>query len=155
MTDINNVYSLFIDYYGNLNMTQIKNNDGWSIYACKIKSGLNNNRYIFVILRSRLTRGINMYLNDMKWTSFQTRNTDENYNVPEYNLMLNEQKKKCLPDIITIIDRTKEKSNYVTTILPIKISLIHDMKKNNYLQYPDKVLLYQALETYNCVIEIL
>lgn len=136
-------------------MKVIKSNDGWTVYCAKVQSGLNLNRYLFAIVPEKAYIGKESTLEQLDWVSFQTRSTEDAHDVPVYTFFLDDKRKRMLSDMITVIDRTVECTNYVTTNLPIKISLIHDKKKNNTLQYPDKAFLYQALETYNCVIEIL
>jgi len=155
MTSKEKVYGAFIDYFGDLKCSLIKNDNGWAIYAVKIHSGLNLNRYIFAIVPSNKAFANDMNLNDLDWISFQTRTTDDVYAVPTHHLYLNDERKKSLSDIITVTDRNDQQTNYITPDLPIRISLIHDPKKKNTLQYPDKAKLYQALDTFNCVIELL
>lgn len=149
------VYGAFVDYYGDLTVQLIKNDNGWLVYAARINSGLNQYRYIFVIVHERQGRGSNTTLDQLDWICFQTRNTDELYHVPLHNLYLDNDKKEKLNDIINVLERTKDETIYVTDELPIKIKLLHDPRKKNHLQYPDTARLYQALETYNCVIELL
>ena len=153
--DKETVYGAIIDYYGDINMRLIKNQDGWGIYAAKISSGLNLQRYIFVVVPSRLVRLQETNLNNLDWVSFQTRLTDEVYQVPTHNILLDNKRKKALEDRISVLERVKGETHYITHTLPIKIRLLHDPKKNNHLQYPDTLLLYQALETYRCVLEML
>jgi hypothetical protein len=155
MTSKDNLYGGFVDYYGDITLSKIKESDGWTVYGAKIKSVTNLNRYIFAVVDSDLYRFPSYSLNDLDWVSFQTRMTDEVFNVPAYDFLLDENKKKALKDKINIIERVDNTSIYVTPNLPIKIKLLHDPRKNNYLQYPDTALLYQALETYRCVIELL
>jgi len=148
-------YGAFVDYYGDIQMKKIKVEIGWVIYGAKVNSGLSINRYIFVVVPENYDRGDVANLESLDWVSLQTRTTLEAYDVPNYSFFLDEKRKKMLSDIINVIDRTEDRTNYITTELPIKISLLHDKKKNNHLQYPDKAYLYQALETYNCVVEML
>jgi len=152
------LYGAFVDYYGDIELGLIKCENNWAIYGAKMATGLNLNRYLFVI--SPAYRGCTVVpeketLNNLDWVSLQTRTTDDLHPVPVYNLFLNDTRKKALSDRISILERTAEESVFVTEYLPIKIKLLHEPKKRNILQYPDKALLYQALESYNCVIELL
>ena len=151
------LYGAFVDYYGNLPFKKLKQEQGYAIYAHSVGSGLSENRYIFIVVPQGirpLPETVN--LNSVDWLSFQTRSTlDHHPNIPNSQLLLTEQRKNALPDLINCVERTKEQSRYFTNELPINITLVHDRKKNNTLQYPDKCKLYQALETYNCVIELL
>lgn len=155
MSSKEQVYGAFIDYYGDIPLEMIKNDNGWVIYCTKVQSGLNDNRYIFVIVKASRSLPIKTTLNELDWVCFQTRTSQEVYQVPMINMNITESNRAALSDKITVVNRTKEETNYVTNSLPIKIRLMHDMKKNNYLQYPDSVLLYQALNTFNCVVDLL
>ena len=155
MTSKEQVYGAFVDYYGDIALRLIKNENGWAVYAAKVHSGLNQNRYLFVILPTTLAHANDVTLNQVDWISFQTRTTDDVYNVPTHHLYLNDERKKTLSDIITCTTRTADETNYVTDHLPIRIKLMHDPKKKNHLQFPDKAKLYQALDTFQCVVELL
>ena len=155
MASKEDVYGAFVDYYGDLKLRLIKVENGWSVYCCKAYSGLNQQRYIFVIVPQRLSPGEEATLDQLDWVSFQTRTTDEVHQVPTHHLYLDDVRKKMMSDKITAVDRTKEETFYVTDSLPIKLRLLHDLKKNNYLQYPDRAFLYQALDTYRCIVELL
>ena len=155
MTSREDVYGAFVDYYGNLKLKVIKVDAGWVFYGAKVSSGLNENRYIFVIVPQRLAPAEEATLEQLDWVSFQTRTTTDVHQVPTHNLYLDETRKQMIPDKITVVDRTADETHYVTDSLPIKVRLIHDPKKNNYLQYPDQAFMYQALETFRCVVDML
>jgi len=155
MTSKEYIYGALVDYYGDITMQRIKNADGWAVYAAKAHSGLNQNRYIFAIVPSRQAFAEHTTLNELDWVSFQTRTTDDVLNVPTHHLYLTDERKKVLSDVITATGRTATETMYVTETLPIKIRLLHDPRKKNQLQYPDKAKLYHALDTFNCVIDLL
>ena len=149
------VYGAFVDYYGDIKMKMIKSDNSWAVYCVRASSGLNQNRYIFAIVPRRLAHGLEATLNMLDWVSFQARTTDDIYDVPTMSFFLDEKKKTVMSDRINVVDRSKDETFYVTDDLPIKIRLMHDPKKNNYLQYPDTATLYQALNTFRCVIDLL
>lgn len=155
MVSTEDVYGAFVDFYGDINMRIIKNENGWAVYAAKAFSGLNINRYVFAIVPSRMVRGEEATLDQLDWVSFQTRTTDEIHNVPTHHFYLDDTRKKTFADKITVVDRSVDETFYVTDSLPIKVRLMHDPKKNNYLQFPDQAFMYQALDTYRCVVDIL
>lgn len=155
MASKEDVYGAFVDFYGDIQLRLIKADGGWSVYCAKAYSGLNQQRYIFVVVPQRTVKQDTTTLDQLDWVSFQTRTTTDNYQVPTHNLYLDDTRKKMMSDKITVVDRTADETFYVTDSLPIKIRLLHDPKKNNYLQYPDQALLYQALDTYNCVVDVL
>jgi hypothetical protein len=155
MTSKDETYGAFVDYYGDLKMKLVKSESQWVVYGARVHSGLNINRYIFAIVPATSAMGVETSLENLDWVSLQTRSTMDTHNVPVHHLYLDDNRKKVLSDIITVVDRNNDATNYITANLPIKITLLHDKKKNNHLQYPDKAFLYQALESYNCVIEML
>jgi hypothetical protein len=156
MANKEDVYGAFVDFYGDIKLVFIKNlEQNWVLYGTEIYSGLNQHRYIFVIVPARLAREQETTLNQLDWVSFQTRTTDDVYKLPTAQLFISETQKQALSDVIVAVNRTKEETQYITNNLPIKIRLLHDPKKNNYLQFPDKTLLYQALATFRCVIDLL
>jgi len=155
MTSREDVYGAFVDYYGDIKLQLIKVENNWAVYCAKVYSGLNQNRYIFAILPQSFDIGEETTLNKLDWISFQTRTTDEMHSVPTHHLYLDDNRKKMMPDKIIAVERTADETHYVTDSLPIKVRLLHDPKKNNYLQYPDQAFMYQALDTYRCVVDML
>jgi len=149
----NTLYEKFISYYGNVEFTFLKQEQDWLIYAVRIHSFLNLYRYIFIVIPYENIHISNkITLNEAKWISFQTRTSEELFKVPVLYFISNIEQQHYLSDILQITNRNSNESTYMTS-LPISVKLLHEEKKNNYLQYPDKLKLYQALETYNCVIE--
>lgn len=149
------VYGAFVDYFGNLLFAITKQDSAWTVYACKISSGLNLYRYIFVIVQTSNALKQEEYLNDLDWVSFQTRTSDELYSVPTHSLIKSVEKQAMLKDYCKVVDRVRDRTNYNTATLPIKLYLQHDPKKKNILQYPDDLYLHQALDTFMCIVEIL
>lgn len=158
MTSKEVVYGAFVDFYGDISLNLIKNENGWAVYACRVHSGLGfMNRYIFAIVAAppHITPSQSVTLNNLDWVSFQTRTTEEMYNVPTHQLFLTPAKKEVLSDKINAMERNRDSVFYVTPNLPIKVQLVKDYKRKSAEYYPDKALLYQALETFHCVVELL
>lgn len=157
MTSKEVVYGAFVDFYGDISLNLIKIENNWAVYACRVHSGLGfMNRYLFAIVPTYYaTPPDTMTLNNLDWVSFQTRTTEEVYNVPTHQLYLSPQKKQVLSDKIKSIDRNQNSVSYVTESLPIKLQLIRDNKRKSAEYYPDQCLIYQALETYHCIVELL
>ncbi len=150
-----NVYNSFLNYFGDLQLKKIKCQQGYCIYAACNKTGLSVPRYLFAIVPQRLSQYETARLSQLHWVSLQTRTSNDHHVVPTFTHLLSETQKKSLPDICKVIDRNQQETIYSTDSLPIKVRLIHDSKKNNYLQYPDSCKLFQAIETYNSVIDLL
>jgi len=148
------IYGAFLDYFGDIKMGKIKVQDSFAVYATKCVTGLSDNRYIFAVVPDNAFLSEEANLNSLNWVSLQTRTVDSHYKVPSVTLLINEQMKKALPDILQVVDRNIEKTEYVVKTIPIKVTLMHNIKQKNSLQFPDQCKLYQALETYNCVVEM-
>lgn len=156
MASRDQVYGAIIDYFGDVPMKLIKDENGWLVYGVKVHSALNENRYIFVIIKSTgYNKLAETSLNQLDWECFQTRTSEDVFQVPTFNFFPKVENREAASDLIQVIDRTKDETVYRTVELPIKIRLLHDSKKKNYLQYPDQAKLYQALDTFRCVIEML
>jgi len=147
------MYQLFVDYFGDLKLKKLRRDRGHIVYACNVSSGLSENRMIYVIVPVRLGRNDTANLSELEWVSFQTRISNEIWDVPKNTVMPSRQAKEALTILFDSIDRNSDQTIYVCPTHPLKMTLIHDPRKKNYLQYPDKVRLYQALETYRCVLE--
>jgi hypothetical protein len=152
--DINTVYGAFVDYFGDIQLKRTKQENGYDIYTCKTRSGLLYTHYIYVITQTKPYNKEYMTLNSLDWVCLQTRKTEEYLSVPDNTYLIDEHKKQALPDILTVKDRQKEFSSYLAP-LPINIKLLHDPKRKTIYQYPDSIKLYQAIETYDCIIELL
>jgi len=147
-------YGAFVDYFGDIPLKKIKTVDGYTIYACKTLSGLVMNRYIYVIVKQTPFEKEYTTLAKLDWKSIQTRSTEDHLIVPEVHYTVNEEKKQMLNDKLNMIERKNDRTEYRTS-LPVEIILLHDAKKKNSLQYPDSCLFYQAIETYNCCVNLL
>lgn len=149
------IYNVFNDYYGDLAMRLVRYDGEWKLYGSRIESGLNEYRYLYAVVHaSEAPFEADTSLSRLRWASLQTRTTDEYHaHLPVHSLTLNDFKKGVLGQTLTVKGRTKEETEYYVEGLPISVKLMHIMKKRNSMQYPDKVLLYQALETYHCVVE--
>lgn len=160
---VQDVYGAFIDYYGDIELKMIKSEQGYNVYCTRVNSGLSMTRYIFVVSPTPQTNitditpidGETVTLNSLDWVSFQTRTTEEHYNVPSINLYTGKDRSQSLPDMLTFIARDAESTEYRCETLPIKVNLVHDIKKKNIYQFPDRCKLYQALESFSCVVELL
>lgn len=156
MNDRNRVYRAFLDYYGDLQLKLNKRQDNYVIYACRVHSALNDYRYIFVVVHDDGFRAPVQQLSQLAWESFQTRTSSDFYgDVPLTDMVIPADRLQYVEHKLTILSRTRDKSEYTTHDLPINVVLLHDRRKNNSLQYPDEAKLYQALGTYQCVVTLL
>jgi hypothetical protein len=149
--DIMMIYKAFLEYYGNVLFTKVKDNETHSVYACKVASSLmKDNQHLFcTVKRDKLAKGTTRILSVLEWDSFQTRKVDEGYNLPDVKV------KNNISDImkseIKVFKRTDECSQYRCEKLPLVITLLH--KKWGFKdQYNPVGKLYLALNSFDCVI---
>jgi hypothetical protein len=149
-TDKDNVYAAFIEYYGDLLFTKVKENDTHYIYMFKISCQLINvNRYLVaVVSRSLNNRNHILKLSELRWDSFQTRMLKENYNITEGSYRPN--KTQAITGNINMIDSNTQASKYKAETLPINIMLLHKKRKINEYNANGKINL--ALETYQTIV---
>jgi hypothetical protein len=144
------IHQSIINYYGDIQLKLIRTNSGYGVFCCKVKSDTFDNRYIYAIVKSSYPNNQILYLSQINWVSFQTRTSpDVISGIPEITHYPSAESKKHLNFIITYFDRINLTTNYVCSDLPIKIQLLNN--KN----YPDSCKLHQALETFQCVIQLL
>ena len=79
------VYTVICNYFNNPMLTKVKDipEEGYSMYVAEAKCGLGlHRRYIIVlIVQDSSPTGTVQLLNQLKWTSFQTRTLIEKFNV--------------------------------------------------------------------------
>lgn len=151
--DLNNVYGAFIDYYGNIELQKVKEENGYIIYAAEFATSLMVNRYLFVICEQQFNNPVRVKLNDIDWICIQTRESEDYFhNLPKINHVLSLEKSQLLKDACRMIEKEANKAIY-NCVLPLKITLIKPKKQS--FVFPDEILLFQVLETYNCSIELL
>jgi len=150
------IHYAIANFYGDLKLGYIKSDQNWVVYGAKISSGLlSESRYIFAVVDGGdMDFSKYVQLGSIKWSSFQARTTDENHDVPIHSILMTGDRKQLLPEMLSVVERTKEETRYVSSELPISVRLLHNKKKNNTLQWPDKLRLSQALNTFQCVIDL-
>jgi hypothetical protein len=149
------IYGIFTFYYNNPIMTKMYNYENYGVYYCKIKFMLGLlYRYIIVFVEND-TNNINSELNleNLKWSSFQTRTIKDNHDIPIYNYI----KPKSIPPelLYTIIksDTSKDGENiYTCSEFPIEIELLTTERVST---YSSKGNILQSLEIYQTIINLI
>jgi hypothetical protein len=150
------IYQLFVGYFGDLELHRVKRELEYSVYACNVESTSAENRMIYVIVPFRFARGDATTLSQLEWVSLQTRSSDDfTAGLPKYAIVPTRQSRDHLMFLFNSVNRSELKTDYRSPEIPIEMSIIHDLKKKNFLQCPDKVRLYTALESYRCVVQLL
>lgn len=155
--EIEEMYKDFSLYLNNPKMIKLKDVDIYSMYIAKNYCLLSNQcRYIIsLILKDSNIIGTNLFLDDMKWKSLQTRTLSEKYDLPAHSYTATRNSK--LNTKITRTGITDKSSTYTCEKYPITITLLHTQKnttdKPSY-EYQDTGLIISALETFQTIITI-
>lgn len=144
-------YSLLVDYFDNPVFEKLKNEDGYSIYICKIYSLLlNENRYLIAITEpDNYPIKKKIPLSDLKWISFQTRILSDNKDVIQHSYTI-KKKYQSLHIQKSLQDNSMSIYQMTNNEFPIEITLLHT--KNNEYEYPTNGNLVSCLETYQTII---
>lgn len=148
------VYNIICSYFHNPTMTKLKNVNTYSIYIAKPKCMLGlHNRYIMALIpEDSSPLGTVSLLDQLKWTSFQTRTRIENYKLEtfDYTPSRNPSNK------ITLTQRGERHCEYSCEDLPINVTLlIEDWEpKQSSHNYQNSGTLSQALETWKTTITL-
>ncbi len=160
--DRDKVYSAFVKYFDDIQMTKMRNkyqmSNGigkwFSIYYAKINCLLClDNRYCVVITPGdSIPSGTNIPLSSLQWESFQTRSF-ENLEETLENRMYSTSN-SFLKDPLKVRTRSKTSTIYLSKNYPLKVEIIHAKDVVEH-EYPDEGYLDKALETYNCVVSFI
>lgn len=146
------IYNLFVKYFANPKMTKIKNENRFSMYACKIYSLLSK-EYKYIIAFTHINNdpvGTIENFIDLKWINLQTRTL--NYIMKCNTHSYNPSNDTPLNVGIKRIDITKKSSTYQCESLPLlSIILLHTEKKDSN-SYQNQGTIVAAIETYETII---
>ncbi|AMQ10839.1 hypothetical protein [Brazilian marseillevirus] len=124
----------------------------YSVYAAKISSLLaDGQRYVLLFVPSSSTDVAKSHISMLQWESLQTRILPNNYNIPLQSLNFRTNKQ----DALQVFQRTPTCTYYSSPELPAEVALLHNPKKRSIEQFPDKLQLSQALQTFSCVVKLL
>jgi hypothetical protein len=147
------VYRAFLLYFGNPVCTKINTeNDQQSTYVVRVYSMLAEARYLVLITYQDFKpKGTTRKLVDLPWISFQTRVLSLDMNLDEHPLPRDNN--GVFDNELTLLRRDKEKNKVVYQCFhnPLMVELLPS-KKGSIFDYPDKVTLEAAVDTFQCVV---
>jgi hypothetical protein len=148
-----NVYSFFSDYFDNLVLYKIEDQEDISVYGIQVNHLLlNEKRYVLVLVtRDTNPIGTSRSLNSLEWKSLQCRTLEKEgyYSLPKTTITPKREDKFNIP--LQIETRNSSMSIYKCPKLPsIQIGLLHT--HNLQYEYPDEGNIVSSLETYQTVI---
>lgn len=147
------IYKMFVDYLNNPIMVKTKDEEGYSVYVCKLYCLLNKDcRYIIVFTKIDTNMiGSEIKLKDLNWVSLQTRTlpSDEYSNISSHGYIPKE-KGPLLSKIIRI-KIEDEASTYKCDDYPLIITLLHTKNKTS-TSYNNRGTIIAALETWETIV---
>lgn len=166
--DKEKIYNIFIDYFNDVSLIKLKNENGYSIWYAKIASMLSiDDRYLVVVVENTNHAPNKIYdnvnLSKLRWTSLQTRTiSNKNFynthktklqsqSIKGQNNMLSNIIINEINDVCNINEKNKKtcRKTYVCTNLPLTVELLYEDENT---VYSSKGTLKSSIETYNCVI---
>ena len=145
------VYTLMVNYFKNPIMTKIKNQNQFSMYACKIY-GLLSNEYRYLIVFTHINGdavGVMEKLDSLKWINLQTRTLSEILPCKTHSYQPNSE--TPLNVAIKKVSVSKQSSYYKCLALPVAVDLLHTAKKDS-SSYQNEGTMVAALETYETIV---
>jgi hypothetical protein len=146
--DRTEVYSDFIQYFGDQLFTKDKSTGDYSIYMMHVKTGLmDGSRVLIAIVHEDHTVIGNMKpLSALRWVNFQTRHIKrEVVHAPK---VYPQKKGDILNSQITRVKKTELSSTYKVEGYPLVVEL--KKKENSIQEWSERNKLFVALETYQC-----
>lgn len=95
-------------------------------------------------------------INNLRWFSITATDNIKPLTMYPPQPFYKSQKDEDVSDekVLVVKDRSYERTLYgITLPLPVEVYLAHLVKKHSMMQFPDKLTLHQAINTYNCVIQ--
>jgi hypothetical protein len=144
------VYQLFTEYYDNMTLRKVKDDDKFSVYMARLQCLLlNEQRYLIAVIpRDQFPPSHQKPLENLRWVSLQIRNLEEEYSIqPQtYNMKRTQDFQRR----IKVESRNENVTTYNVQDLPIKLSLLHT--RGQEYEYPNEGSLISALETFRTII---
>ena len=152
------IYQEFVVYFNNPVMSKIGEQNNFSIYAVKMQAFLGIEfRYIFAHVKKDTKKlETTELLSNLKWVSFQTRLTKEEYNTGLHSYI--PRATEFMSMKIQLVQQTDQEYRYKVGNTKLKLSLLPKQVKKSFLEqssvheYLDTGTLYNALETYSTIV---
>ena len=146
------IYSMMVKYFNNPSMTKIKNQNQFSMYACKVY-GLLSKEHRYIIVFTYLNAepvGHVVGLRDIRWINLQTRTLTDNLRCTTHSYIPTND--SPLNVGITRTETTPQSSTYLCKSFPkVSVTLLNSSKRN----YQNEGTIVAALETYETIISFI
>jgi hypothetical protein len=141
-------------YFEGILFEHVDTKTGFEVYAACVNTMTMSNKkpYIFLFIPCQLNLPSKGYINQFPWKNIQTRsvNNGQGYNLRSQRWVYG---KYLIDPQFLLKERTQKDSTY-TGAMPCEINLLHDPKKDSKYQYPGKIALSSALNTFQCSITL-
>jgi hypothetical protein len=133
----------------------VDSKSGFVIYGAGISSGLGGGymRYILLFVPEHEASKEQVSIREVRWQNLQTRGLTYSYRLKPQAWTIPRE----APDVLLrAVSRVKPHTSYCL-VQPedgesIEVLLLNDSKKKTIYQYPEKITLTAAVETFECVI---
>lgn len=146
-----NIYTLFVNYFDNITLTKVKNQENLGVWMARINSMLKKGYYYLIAITENDDENIGSTksLEDIEWTCLQTKNLEEYHNLPTQGYTI--KREDPFNSKIEINKRDKKFSEYTCSKFPsVKITLIHT--KDIEYEFSNSGTINAAIETFNTLI---
>jgi hypothetical protein len=147
------IYRMFVEYFGNIWMTKIKDDNDMSVYMARFPCLLLNEQHCLVLLtrRDNYPPYHRVLLDSLRWISLQTRSFSSDSYLDLMPQSYEMKRHGIFEKRITNVSRSKDISIYHAEDLPLMVSLLH--MRGNEFEYPNDGTLNSAIETFRTVIQ--
>ena len=147
------IYNFFVHYFDNPTMKKFKEVNGIVFFGCRIPTHLAvNSKYIIATVEAATApRGESVTLDQIDWTSLQTRILDEKHNVPVHKYI--EKTNQYTTADINVFEKSDSMYKYKCSKMPgLTIALLFTKAQTRI--YADVGTVKMAIETYNTVVTV-
>lgn len=146
---------VFDEIFKNLYFYRIRpGGEGYMMYAAQLQSFIGNaKRYVILFVQDRYAYYDKARINQLRWTSLQTRTIPDDYRIVEQMLDPKALDTRYHPKVRLYLKARTDKQTEYNAPMPIELALLHDPKRKTKYQYGDEMTLRQALATFQCVIK--
>ena len=148
--EVDNVYDVFVEYFNDPTLQKVNDDEQFSIYMTRVKCLIIGTcRYIIVnVPHDNLQVGSTRKLSDLQWAMIQTRTLEGKFECTNHTYQ--PKTSKIFESTLSIVKRTKKRSEYSCENIPVKVIVFH--KKDIEFEYPNNGNLNSAIEIYETVV---
>lgn len=122
----------------------------YSLYVAVMKDMIKETRLIILKVPAYLATQEVAHASDLMWTTLQTLTLEDDEDHLRYSAMGRQVWKNTSDHDLEMVvgERTTQESGYSHPELPFTVTIRHNPKKKSMYQYPNKMLVSSALNTF-------